>query len=204
MVLSTGQPSSYPVLSTGPAGACHSPRVVPLPVARRPAGAAAKSEPRQPGTDRHTSRTQPQLPDPPGTRGRAPGHACQSGRAVTAASAVPGLSCPARAIGNMNLLSVVPPDPCAGHALQVSDSAQLRDRKTGPSQVMAACRGQWPCLPPTRHRRLDRQPTQNTPDLRMNIHLPPRPSMRALSICTTSHGGSPRRPLTFREVRPLR
>jgi hypothetical protein len=47
--------------------------------------------------------------------------------AITAASAVPGFSGPAWAIGRMNLLGVVPLDPCAGDALQVSDGAQLRD-----------------------------------------------------------------------------
>jgi hypothetical protein len=94
----------------------------------------------------------------------------------------------------------VPLDPWAGDALQVSDGVQLRgpeDRAIPGDGRLAKSSGH------VRRQRviegLTNSPTQHTPDLHMNIHLPPRPSMRALSICTTSHGGSPRRPLTFRE-----
>jgi hypothetical protein len=58
-------------------------------------------------------------------------------RAITAASAVPGFSGPARAIGNMNLLGVVPLDPRADDALQVSDGVQLRDPEDRAIRVLA-------------------------------------------------------------------
>jgi hypothetical protein len=110
MVLSTSQPSSYPVLSTGPASGVSQ----PTGCASARGQAPSRSPPRKASHDGPAPIGTPQDASPNRRPRLAPEVVHLVTRdnpagAVTAASAVPGSSGPARAIGNMNLLGATGP-----------------------------------------------------------------------------------------------